>query len=288
MFVRNSCYFFIYVAGGLFSQFLYGNQGETWSSLEEEYTPNYCLQLEAAYGAGMMSEGGLEGIDYMFEALSLENKVALDIGSGIGGVAFYLAEKFSGQVTGLEVNAWMVAESKNRIPEHLKDRVDFRLSTSNTGWLIPNDSYDIIYSKGVLTHLETKDEIFQECYRLLKKGGLLVITDWLSSEDRRWGENIARLVELENLALFPESKAGYIELLKKNGFTLLSVRDDSCVYHRFNQQIVERLQDVTQHQTLLNYFDETGLKASIEGYKSIAKALEVEELKVFRFIVQKE
>ncbi|MDP1608083.1 MAG: methyltransferase domain-containing protein [Chlamydiales bacterium] len=235
----------------------------------------------------MMSEGGSEGIDYMFDSLALKNKVALDIGSGIGGVAFYLAEKYSMQITGLEVNAWMVAESNKRVPEHLKGKVDFWLSTANTGWLIPNESYDIIYSKGVFTHLETKDEIFQECYRLLKKGGLLVITDWLSSEDRQWGENIARLVELENLALFPESEIGYIELLQKNGFTLLSVRDDSFVYRRFNQQIVERLQDITQHQTLLNYFNETELKASIEGYESIAKALEVEELKVFRFVVQK-
>lgn len=36
------------------------NKCYTWSSLEEEYTPNYCLQLEATYGAGMMSEGGIE------------------------------------------------------------------------------------------------------------------------------------------------------------------------------------------------------------------------------------
>jgi phosphoethanolamine N-methyltransferase len=258
-----------------------------FSSLEEEYTPNYCLQLEAAYGTGMMSEGGVEGIDYMFDSLALENKAALDIGSGMGGVAFYLAEKFSMQITGLEVNAWMVEESKNRIPEHLKGKVDFRLSSANTGWPIANESYDIIYCKGVLTHLETKDEIFQECYRLLKKGGMLVITDWLSSESKQWGEHIARLVELENLALFPESQTGYIELLQKNGFTLLSVRDDSFVYHGFNQQILGRLQDVTQHQTLLNYFNETELKASIDGYESIAKALEVEELKVFRFVVQK-
>jgi len=288
MFVRKSYCFSLYVVCGLFFSCLYGNQESTFSSLEEEYTPNYCLQLEAAYGQGMMSEGGSEGVEYMFDSLALENKVALDIGSGMGGVAFYLAEKYSMQITGLEVNAWMVEESKKRIPEHLKGKVAFRLSMANTGWPIPNESYDIIYSKGVLTHLETKDEIFQECYRLLKKGGLLVITDWLSSEDGRWGENIARLVELENLALFPENKTGYIELLKKNGFTLLSVRDDSCIYHRFNQQIVERLQDVTKHPMLLNSFNETELKASIEGYESIAKALEVEELKVFRFVVQKD
>ena len=202
-------YFGVHVATGLFSFCLYASQSVTFSTLEEEYTPNYCLQLEAAYGEGMMSEGGLEGIDYMFRSIPLENKVALDIGSGIGGVALYLADKFSMEVTGVEVNPWMVVESKRRIPDHLKGRVDFCLSASNSGWAFPNNSYDIVYSKGVLTHLETKDEIFQECYRLLKKGGILVITDWLSSEEKRWGKNIGRLVELENLVLFPESKTRY-------------------------------------------------------------------------------
>lgn len=288
MFIRKLSCFSIYAGCSLFFHSLYGVEEASWSSLEEEYTPNYCLQLEAAYGPGMMSEGGVEGIDYMFDSIPLENKVALDIGSGIGGVAFYLAEKFSMQVTGIEVNPWMVVESTKRIPEHLIDKVDFRLSASNTGWLMPSNSYDIIYTKGVLTHLETKDEIFQECYRLLKKGGLFIITDWLSSEDRQWGENIARLVELENLALFPESPTGYIELLKKNGFTLLSTRDDSLVYHGFNQEIVRRLQDPTEQRRLSNCFDDTALAASIVGYESIAKALEIGELKVFRFVVQKE
>jgi len=287
MFMKKSEHFCIHAACSLFFSCLSGNQGSTFSSLEEEYTPNYCLQLEAAYGNGMMSEGGPAGIDYMFDSIALENKTALDIGSGIGGAAFYLAEKFSMQITGLEVNAWMVAESKKRIPKHLKGKVGFWLSTSNKDWPILDESYDIIYSKGVLTHLETKNEIFQECYRLLKKGGQLIITDWLSSEKRQWGENISRLVQLENLALFPESHTGYIELLQKNGFTIISTRDDSYVYHRFNQEIIERLQDVTQRQMLLNCFNETELKASIEGYESIVKALEVEELKVYRFVVQK-
>src|SRR5262249_4149455 len=45
--------------------FLYGD-ATNFSSLENEYTPTYCLQLEAAYGEDMMSEGGIEGIEHMF------------------------------------------------------------------------------------------------------------------------------------------------------------------------------------------------------------------------------
>lgn len=54
----------------------------------EEYSPHYCHLLEAAYGTGMMSEGG-EAIDLMFQGLSIQGKKALDIGSGLGGVAYH-------------------------------------------------------------------------------------------------------------------------------------------------------------------------------------------------------
>lgn len=260
---------------------------ETFSTLEEEYTPHYCLLLEAAYGEGMLSEGGIDGIERMFDQIPVGGKVALDIGCGIGGVAFYLAEKYAMNVTGLEVNAWMVAESKRRIPPSLRNRVNFLLSSSNDNWSLPNESYDLIYSKGVLTHLEEKNGLFQECHRLLKGGGLLVITDWLSSDEKKWGEHIKRFVELEHLALFPENEAGYLELLKRNGFTILSVRDDSDVYRGFNQKIVARLQDKQQLGIFLNRFKEGELEASIDGYDSIAKAIEIGELRVVRFVAQK-
>lgn len=53
-----------------------------------EYTDTYCLGLEAAYGEGMMAEGGTIAIDRLFKNIPITQKIAVDIGSGIGGVAF--------------------------------------------------------------------------------------------------------------------------------------------------------------------------------------------------------
>ena len=258
-----------------------------YQPLDQVYTPKYCLQLEAAYGKGMMSEGGAEGIEYLFDSIPLKGKVALDIGSGLGGAAFYLAEKYDMHVTGLEVNAWMLEESTHRTPEHLRSKINFLLSSSNSNWAISEDSMDIIYSKGVLTHVKTKDEIFQEFYRILKRDGLLVISDCLSSEEKRWGKNIARLVELEHLPMFSESESGYIEALKKNGFILHSVRDDTLICKRFNQEIVQRLQDPMLRPIHLNHFNELELKEAIEGYEAIVRALESGEMRILRFIAYK-
>jgi len=272
----------------MFPFFLHSsNQEATVSSLEDVYTPKYCLQLEAAYGKGMMSEGGAEGIEYLFDTIPLEGKVALDIGSGLGGIAFHLADQHAMQVIGLEVNAWMVEESKRRMPDHLKNRVAFLQSCSNSSWPILKECCDMIYSRGVFIHIETKEGILQECQRLLKNEGLLVISDCLSSEEKKWGKNIARLVELEKLPMFAENENGYIELLKENGFNLLSIRNDTSVVLKYNQEIINNLQDPLRHQNLLNYFDEAELEAAIEGYASIVNALESGELKILRFVAKK-
>ena len=61
----------------------------------DEYDPEYCHSLEAVYGKGMMSEGGGVAIDAMFKGLSIHGKKALDIGAGLGGVAYHLAKKYA-------------------------------------------------------------------------------------------------------------------------------------------------------------------------------------------------
>lgn len=255
--------------------------------IEEVYTPKYCSQLEAAYGKGMLSEGGEAGIEYMFDAVPLEGKVALDLGFGLGGIPFYLAEKYAMQITGLEVNPWAVEETTRRIPEHLKSKLHFQLISQNSNWAIPDRSMDIIYSRGALSHVEFKDEVFREFYRILKSDGLVLICDCLSREDKKWGKDIARLVELEHLPMYPESESGYIETMKKNGFALHSFRDDTLICIKFNREVISRLRDPMLRSIHLNYFTESELQDAIEGYASIVSALESGELRIVRFLAQK-
>ncbi|MCK4934537.1 MAG: class I SAM-dependent methyltransferase, partial [Simkaniaceae bacterium] len=116
----------------------------------DEYYPQYCHSLEAVYGKGMMSEGGAEAIDCMFKDLSIHGKKALDIGSGLGGSAYHLATKYEMHVTGLEINPWMIKEAERRAPTEIKQRLDFVLSTENDYLPFESNSFDIVYSKGVL------------------------------------------------------------------------------------------------------------------------------------------
>ncbi|MGE3954277.1 MAG: cyclopropane-fatty-acyl-phospholipid synthase family protein [Parachlamydiales bacterium] len=89
----------------------------TIQRLIEEYPPEYCRLLEAVYGEGMMSEGGPGAL---FMETPVRGERALDIGAGLGGIACHLADRYGMEVTGLDVNPWMVEEATRRAPPAIR------------------------------------------------------------------------------------------------------------------------------------------------------------------------
>lgn len=251
---------------------------------EDAYTPKYCQLLELGYGHGLMAEGGHEGIEHMFDGVSLKDKSAIDIGAGLGGVAFYLATKYQMQITGVEVNRWLVDEATKRIPTTHQQRVNFILTSSNSHWPFAQGSRDIIYSKGVLAHVENKQELFQECHRILKEKGLLIITDWLSF-DGTWGKCMLELIEAEKLTLFPTTEKEYVEALKNSGFKVLSVQDDTSTYIEYNQQVIRNLEKAKRGHRV--QYNEADINATKAGIVSTIEAFEAKELRAVRFIATK-
>ena len=243
----------------------------------KEYYPEYCHSLETIYGKGMMSEGGAEGIDTMFEGVSITGKKALDIGSGLGGVAYYLASEYAMDVTGLEINPWMVSESMRRAPENISKKLRFIQSTDNDSFPLEDESFDIVYSKGALCHVEHKEGLLKECYRVLKPGGALVINDWVSPIKGQWGPNVEKLVELESLSLFAETVDGYVELCENANFSDIEAQNHSSKYAAYNEQIVEELKKTSKKEEFIHSFSEKLYLDAIEGYSSIAKAMREKE-----------
>lgn len=64
----------------------------------------------------MMSEGGEQDLKDFFAHLDMNNKVALDFGSGMGGAAIFAAKEFNSTITGIETNKSMIDAATTRVP----------------------------------------------------------------------------------------------------------------------------------------------------------------------------
>lgn len=252
-----------------------------------EYSPDYCSFLEGTYGDNMLSEGGSEAIDRMFLDADVTNKKLLDIGAGLGGAAFYLAEKYNVPVVGIEITAWLANEAKRRTPTHLKNLVNF-VSYEKPSFLpFESHCFDIVYSKGVLTHLEDKSTLFKEIYRVLKPCGLLIIADWLSPIKGQWGEALQKMCDGENLTLYAETEAGYLDLLATSGFENIVMRDENDHYAVYNHNIVERLSHPRTAKDFIAKFGEVARCQAVESYQLIRDSIMKNELLIRSFRCEK-
>jgi len=98
----------------------------------------------------------------------------LDIGSGWGGLACYLAEACGAQVDGVTLSGEQLRFSNARVAETgLSGKVDFRLSDYRD----TNRIYDRIVSVGMFEHVGIGfyDECFRKCAALLHDDGVFLL-----------------------------------------------------------------------------------------------------------------
>jgi ubiquinone/menaquinone biosynthesis C-methylase UbiE len=82
----------------------------------------------------------------------------LDIGFGLAGAAIYLAKKYRAQVTGLEINPRMVSEATKKTQGQIKTLLNFLIYQDFPKIPCFDHEFDVAYSKGVLVHLQDKQE----------------------------------------------------------------------------------------------------------------------------------
>jgi len=101
----------------------------------------------------------------------------LDIGSGLGGPARYLAHMYGCRVTGIDLTAEFVATAADLTRRtHLSDRVAFQ-QASALDLPFPDASFDLAWSQNVAMNIADRARYYAEMRRVLKPGGRLAIQD---------------------------------------------------------------------------------------------------------------
>ena len=99
----------------------------------------------------------------------------LDIGSGIGGPARWIATRYGCTVTGVDVTAaFCEAARALNVACGVADRVRIVDGTA-LALPFPDASFDRAYAHGVLTSIADKLGVYREACRVLKPGGRLVL-----------------------------------------------------------------------------------------------------------------
>ena len=106
----------------------------------------------------------------------------LDCGCGIGGSSLDLAQRFGARVTGITLSPVQANRARERAaqakltgetPPWARFEVADALNTP-----FPDQSFDFIWSMESGEHMPDKVGFLQECYRLLKPGGKLLMATW--------------------------------------------------------------------------------------------------------------
>ena len=102
----------------------------------------------------------------------------LEVASGSGGPALYLANRVNCRVTGIDANENGVATATQSAVEHdQKDRVTFKVADANARLPFDEESFDAILCIDSMNHFPSRLDVFKEWRRVLRPGRRAVFTD---------------------------------------------------------------------------------------------------------------
>lgn len=149
-----------------------------------QYPDHFIERLHLIWGEGFLSPGGPEEVREIVKGLDLSGKVVLDIGFGTGGPAIALArDHHAARVIGTDVESQLYDRAhKNVDKAGVADKVELRIVEPGP-FVFDDESFDVVFSKDSIIHIEDKPALFKEIIRILRPGGVFAASDWLSSDN---------------------------------------------------------------------------------------------------------
>jgi SAM-dependent methyltransferase len=148
----------------------------------------------------------------------------LEVGSGSGGPAVYLAGARGCRVTGVDVNEHGIRNGEQlAVKRGVTDRVTFQIVDASRPLPFAPDSFDAVVSNDAMCHIANRLEVLEDWRRVLRPRGRMLFTDAMI---------VTGIVSQEELAV--RSSIGWYlfvppgvneRLIGQAGFTLLSSED---------------------------------------------------------------
>lgn len=189
-------------------------EAETLATFQQEIPSIYFSHKgKADYEAYVHRAEVMYRNDFKFPPKMFEGAELIDFGAGTGENTIYLAN-WGARCTLVEMNHLAQKISKDVFAKYAKRPDDHVFVLSSIFDYAPNDGklYDIVHSRGVLSHTAAKEEAFRKISTFLKPGGFLIFGD----PNKAGGfQNMLQRYAVYSFAQTPEEMVDVCELLFK-------------------------------------------------------------------------
>ena len=154
---------------------------ENWWGLKKNHSLHYGIWEPGIKTAGE-AIANTNRIMMELSGITAQDTI-LDAGSGVGGAAIYLSSTKNAHVTGITLSEKQLAFANKLAKEKkLTHKVSFQLM-DYTQTSFSDESFDVVWACESMTHAANKEAFIKEAYRLLKKGGRLIVCDFFLKAD---------------------------------------------------------------------------------------------------------
>jgi len=161
-----------------------------------------------------------------------EKQKFLEVGCGNGAACKHIAEKYNLNVTGMDVDPEQI---KNAIRDIEKIQNIQFFEGDSTNLEFSDNEYDIVYSSGVLHHINNWKKVLEEINRVLKPKGHYIFSDLAySSFTARFFKNIAK-----NLGIY--TIEDIINFMKDHNFEILHQEKNEALFLKTHSVIFRKL-----------------------------------------------
>jgi phosphoethanolamine N-methyltransferase len=207
----------------------------------QEYDDKLMALLEALWGEGFMSPGGVAEVDRYLEGISLRGKTVLDIGCGLGGVDLHLLRQHGAlQVTGIDIDPALIERSRQLAHKYqVAERLNF-ICVEPGPLAFDDASFEIVTSKDSIIHVADKPALAADVFRVLEPDGWFVASDWLAGYDEQPSPEMQAYLVAEGLDFGLASATAYSAAMQAAGFVDIGIVDRNEWYRQ--QARIEREQ----------------------------------------------
>ena len=219
---------------------LYNNVDRIFNELREiGKSTSRTLLVEDLTKFDQLHYHGTDAIDIFIEKLEINEKTKiLDVGSGIGGPARYLADK-----TGAEITAIELQSDQNNLAKDLTKKCGLSNKINHIcgdilDYDFKNQTFDAVVSWLTLYHIANHEILLKKLFDLLNPNGFFYTEDITS----RINLSDADLKEIkkEIYGIHLPYFDNYISNLEQNGFKLIFSEDMSSSWTDFTKERIKK------------------------------------------------